>query len=864
MAHVFIKLSFLLLLIPHALFAYGVESRAGLRSAERTSPDKITLVVGPGINAAEAVKRARVFQIVSATDHDFQLGVAAENVRVVRTEDDVAYPDGWNGPRFNRYTLEANLPATSPLKTDHQYWIRINSPWVMGKNHLACWIKSPGAADADALDPRCGIRETYIVTPRIIQIITGPGLDTNRLADPTGVSISSTDDPEFTPALHPVKIGRRSSLDAYIPDAWPWHFLQRHDLFLVLDKDLKNGKSYSISFNSHAGAPVLCGQSQAVLRADDNASRNLAIKVNQCGYLPESEEKFAYVGMWMGDLNACDFAPYVSKFEVRDAKTHSVVLRGTPELRGKATYKLESGKMLPDPKETPGMETVYKQDLSYEDVYQLNLSALKTEGDYYVAIPGCGRSFDFRIAKDIYRKPFEIVMNGLFHQRSGMELKEPWTAHYSPAGHRNTTEYSTFRAGVDTDPFHNLPKKATDGVKHDLWGGHHDAGDWNPRAHLEVAEVLFLLYEMNAAAFADGQAKIPESANGIPDVLDEAMWALDLWTRLQDEDGGVHNGIESNGDPDEQDTPATDRLREFAFAKDAAGSYWFAAVAAQASLIWKELGHEKEAAALLDRAVRAWNWAEKNGGPAEHDRHVFAAAMLFRATHDPLYNTAFQTHSVFRENKPVPSDIHGKYNQTFGSYYYARLSDGDAKLKATIVSAFESEFHQWASAAETTRYRYMRSPFAPNSWGTGGLPIWLVKPAMTMNLTTNPEIKRDCRKWITLTNDFSLGCHPMNLVFTVGLGQRYVTSAWHLLMANSPQGLIKGLQSEGPGGTFIAGTMPKGGGMGEWPAMSFYPPGKWPDLYTYAEDAAPGMNEGITVNMVNTALAYGLLLPQAK
>lgn len=847
----------ILIALTRSAFGYGIDGNSGLRSAEKASATQILLVTGPGLNTGEAVKKAHVFQIVGENDPDFQIGVPAQSVRIVKSEDDTGNA-AWKGPKLQRHTVEVNLPPDKSMKPGLRYWIRVNSAWVIAKNRQACWILEKGATPAEALDPRYGIREIFVLTPNILHVVTGPGLDTARLSDANSVTVDSQDDAEFRGAVHPLKIGRRSNLDAYLPVAWPWKFLQRHELFIVLEKPMKNGKTYSIDFGS-----ALCGRSKAALTLDDRQTPNLAIKVNQCGYLPQAEKKFAYLGMWMGDLNACDFSQCAASFEVRDAATHAMIYSGKSVLRRKAVYKLEIGKLTPDPKKVPGAETVYKQDLSYEDVYEMDISALNKEGDYYIAIPGMGRSFAFRIATDVLAGPFKTVMNGLFHQRSGLELKQPWTTHYSPAGHRNKTEFSTFKVGIDKDPFQNLPKMATDGAKHDIWGGHYDAGDWNPRSHLEVAEVLFLLYEMNPNAFQDGQLNIPENANGIPDILDEAAWALNLWTRLQDADGGVRNGIESNGDPEEGDTPATDRLREFAFAKDATGSYWFAAVAAQASTIWKNLGREKESAAYLDAAVRAWKWAEKNGGDAEHDRHVFAAAMLFRATGANIYEDAFKTHSIFSKSPESPPDMYGKYNQIFGSYYYAR-SGGDTKLKAEIVASFENEFKGWAAAAETTNYRYLRNPYAPNTWGTGGLPIGLIKPAMTMSLINNADLKRSAKNWIELTNDFSLGCDPMNLVFTVGLGQRYVKSAWHLLMLGTPGEIIPGLQTEGPGGPFVAGEMPKSGGMGEWPGMSFYPPGPWPDLYKYAEDASPGMNEGVTVNMVNTAFAYGLLLPAVK
>ena len=131
---------------------------------------------------------------------------------------------------------------------------------------------------------------------------------------------------------------------------------------------------------------------------------------------------------------------------------------------------------------------------------------------------------------------------------------------------------------------------------------------------------------------------------------------------------------------------------------------------------------------------------------------------------------------------------------------------------------------------------------------------------MAMHLTQNESLKKDCRRWILLTNDFSLGCHPMNLVFTVGLGRRYVTTAFHHLQKDCPAGIIPGLQSEAAGGRFIAGQNPGRGGMGRWPGMSLFPPGPWPDLYKYSENASPGMNEGVTPTMAQTAFAYGIFV----
>lgn len=842
----------LVLLFPVMVFGYGVEQNSGLRAAEQISPNEIKLYIGPGFGDYKFKDRLPAFQVVSATDKDFQKGIVAESVTIDSKEPDAEYPAGYNGPKFERHFLTMKLSGDKALKKGHKYWVRIVSTTVLAKNRAGSYIYPAGKIPKEKLQTKYGIREIYPLNQNIIHLITGPGIDLEQVKE---ITISSSEDSDFSNGIKPVKVGRRSNLDFYVPQGWPWRFFQRHELFLILPKTIKEGKTYTIDLNS--SKPVAIGTSQAKIKFNSKKTQNLAIKVNQYGYLPDAE-KIAYLGMWMGDANAADFS-VAKKFEICDTKTGKTAFTGPVKLRRKATYKLENGKMVPDPKKVKGQETVYNQDLSYEDVYEMDFSTFNQPGRYFISIPGLGRSFPFKINKDIYSDAFKIQMNGLLHQRCGIELKEPYTKHYRAACHRNNTEYSTAPMKVGHEK--ELVKYATDGKKFDLYGGHHDAGDWDPRSHIEVAEILFLLYELNPQAFYDGQLNIPENKNGIPDVLDEAWWALDLFNRLQDEDGGVHCKVETNGDPLEFDMAETDRLREFAYRKEPGTTYRYAALAAQASSFWKKFGKNKVASDMLKRAEKAWNWAEKNGGDKEKDYNVFAAAMLLNATGDKKYDDAFKKYSIYSKNSSAPPFQWSKYDQGFGSFYYARNPKADLELKKKIISSFENLFEGWRKAAETTNYRYMRSPYAPNNWGAGGLPKYGVFPVMTMHLTENPEVKKSARQWMLYTNDFSLGCHPMNMAFSVGLGQRYVTSAWHHSQIHSPEGIIPGLQSEGPGGKFVCGE--KGSkSMGQWPGMSMYPAGMWPDLYKYSENASPGMNEGVAPTMAETVLSYGFFLPE--
>ncbi len=835
---------------------YHAKTHAGMRSAVLVSPTTLHIYFGPGLRPDNFKDEGHLaFQIASEKDTAFHKNVHAKTVKVLSSGEDATYPAGYNGPKFKNYVIEAELDSKHALKPNTQYWAIVANTWLLAKNKAAAYITKE-KADKD-YTAQYGIREVTPLAANMIRVQCGAGIDLKNLKDPSAITISDASGVQ----MKPLAVYRKSNLDFYIPAGWPWQIRQRHELFLKLPITMVNGQSYVVNINANSEKPSTCGRSQAELMFDDKTAINYAIKNNHYGYLPDAERKYAYVGAWMGDGNAYDFASYMKSFSVRDAKTHKEVMQGKPTLRNKAVYQLNNGKLSPDPKSVKGKETVYKQDLSYEDVYQLDLSALSTPGTYYIAIEGLGRGFEFKIAKDVYAQPFEILMNGIYHQRSGCVLQAPHADVFRPASHRNMTQKTNLIRGKGGAGNPALPKHVIDGKKLDIYGGHYDAGDWEPRSHIDVAEQMFVLYEINSKAFTDGQLNIPENKNGIPDILDEGFWAFDLWNRLQDqEDGGVHNGTESIRDPLPNDRAHTDTLANYTFAKQSVSSYRFAAVSAQASIIWRSLGKTKDADRFLKNALRAFAWAEKNPGGNDRDVIAYASAVLLRATGDDKYKELFKKNCILSSNPNAAPNVYGKHDQIYAFFHYAKADKVDSDLKAKVIKSFENDFNYEAKWADTASYRYLRSPYAPNTWGTGGLPKWLIKPGMCMHLTEDKNVRAKCKQWIQLTSDFSLGCHPMGIVFSVGLGQRYVTTAWHHLQKMSPVDMIPGLQTEGAGGRHTAGPKKVSGGMGSWPGLSMYPYGAWPDLYKYSENASPGMNEGVVATQAKSAFAYGLLL----
>jgi len=830
----------------------GPEHRYGLRVARRVDEQMIALVFGPSF-IEKVGAQCGTYRIVSATDQAYRGGLRPLAVKHSGGPD-AAPPQGWAGKTYLRHSVELKLPQ--PLKKEHRYWVQalgMNSQPVTG-GRAAAWIEEldDAAMQQAAADNALGVRRLELLAPVVVQITVGDGLDTSRFdGHPEAIVLTCPDDPDFKAGAKAISVGRRSRGDCFYTDGWPYGFYLLHELFAVFAQPLKQGHTYTLELN--ASAPLTCGKAKAELLVDDRKTINPALKVNQLGYLPSAPAKFAYLGAWLGSLEALDYWTWAKEFQVRDAASHEVVLSGAPKLRHKHGEK---------------SETVYKEDLSGEDVYEMDLSALQREGRYYVTLAGLGRSFEFRVANDVYAQPFRVMMNGVLHQRCGIEIKAPYSIHYRPACHRAMTELTDLPHGSEQDAFQNLPKHVTGAQTLDLYGGHHDAGDYNPRSHLDVAEMAFMAYEVKPAAFSDGQLNIPEAHNGIPDILDEGRWALDLWVRLQDEDGGVRNGTESNGDPDQITLAELDTKRDFAFAKDAPGSLRFAACAAQAALIWGQLGRQADAQEFLKRAVKAWDWAlahaphpslsPEGRGWGEGDAVALAAIQLYRATGDNKYLEAFHAHSVFRRLPNAQLDEWKKYDQRDASFYYAFCTRPvDAALKDRILVAYRQRLDLWVRSAETTAYRYLRSPYAPNTWGTGCHPKWLVDAIQGFVLLKDPAYL----KWIPLTCDFALGCHPMNRVFTTRLGQRCISAPLHIFSRYCPDGPIAGIQCEGP--SKQEGGKKASSNMSSWIGAMLYPAGPWPELQTYTDiGMCPGMNEGVVSDQIKTAFAYAFLLPE--
>jgi hypothetical protein len=236
------------------------------------------------------------------------------------------------------------------------------------------------------------------------------------------------------------------------------------------------------------------------------------IKVDQFGYLPNAR-KVAVIADPQTGYNAAEgFFPGTgsNQYQVRRWHDDVVVFTGTLQVwNGGATHS-QSG----------------------DRGWWFDFSALTTPGSYYVfdAANNTG-SFRFEIGDNVYEEVLKQALRTFFYQRINFAKASPYTdARWADAASHE---------GANQDRFATSRYAKGDlTTAKDLHGGWMDAGDMNKYTTFANSAVIQLMeaYRMNPGVFKDNY-NIPESGNGIPDILDEAKWELDFLRRMQDATG---------------------------------------------------------------------------------------------------------------------------------------------------------------------------------------------------------------------------------------------------------------------------------------------------------------------------------------
>ena len=223
----------------------------------------------------------------------------------------------------------------------------------------------------------------------------------------------------------------------------------------------------------------------------------------------------------------------------------------------------------------------------------IDFSTFNVCGSYYIRV-GLRKSSVFTISENPYRDVKLALLKGLYYSRCG-RLEE----HY--AG-----EYAHDECHSDLVPLFSAPSKRID-----VRGGWHDSGGYGKYSVCTSVTLGHLLYAYTL--FPEGFAEntgIPESGNGIPDVLNECRVGLEWLLKMQAHDGGVYYKVVSAHKVYTM-MPEDDTSERYVFAKSHQSTACFCAVMSLASRVFEPF--DKDFSEKLHEAsINAWIWIMNN------------------------------------------------------------------------------------------------------------------------------------------------------------------------------------------------------------------------------------------------------------
>jgi hypothetical protein len=507
---------------------------------------------------------------------------------------------------------------------------------------------------------------------------------------------------------------------------------------------------------------------QLKLTSPDKEKAFPAIKVNQLGFREDSE-KYAYVSGFEDELTAS----VGTKFQVKKVSDDTVVYNG--ELSLVKDYDPDSG----------------------ERVLKAVFTDLKQPGNYYITVNADGivKSPKFAIENSVYKPLLTDAARYFYYQRSGTDLTEPYCTDFPRKDRTPLDKTAIFDSNSS--------------VTRDVSKGWFDAGDLGKYVSTGAGTLinLFWSYEMFPETYSDNQFNIPESGNGVPDILDESRWELEWILKMQDtQSGGFYARVQSDDDgkitkriiKDKEDTTTNIRPTE--------DTAWAAAALAHASIVYAKYD-SAFAQTCLNAAKSAWTYLEQNpnnikspNGPYNTDNDLssrfLAAASLYRATGEAKYNNYFvANYSKGKDTyENASGDWVGSWNFAFFSYLKADNRDSDAE------KWFNTEFTIWLNNKID---RYKNSSWGTaitNSnyyWGSNNQIMGMCMEALlgskllgTSSDTIN-NMALSSLNWI-------LGTNPMRKSYVTGYGDDCIKTVFSTFNGDGKLGVAKGFMPLGP------------------------------------------------------------------
>ena len=445
-------------------------------------------------------------------------------------------------------------------------------------------------------------------------------------------------------------------------------------------------------------------------------------------------------------------------------------------------------------------EAVFKKD-------SIALQADEASGDSLclldlgVLAPGsytlrCGdESRKFTVRPEAWREAGNALIKGLYFQRCGCELKKEHAGVYAhPACHTALATDWNDRS-----------------VRCLVTGGWHDAGDYGKYIGPGAVAAAHMMYAWKLFPGGCGDnLNIPETGNGLPDILNEVKYELDWLLKMQRPNGAFHHKLTKERFAGFI-MPQDDLEPEYMMPESHCATGAACACLALASRIYRTY-NEGFANTVLLSAKRAWDWLEQHeedfqpfrnpegvhtgeyGDRSDRDERFWAACELFAATKEEKYKAAAE--KLYAEGQRLTSygwvDVGGlggicclaDLKEKAGRILYGQMKEDFLKESGKLLKLTEESGYRTALQKDF----YI--------WGSI-LPIMGNAMAMILNylLTGNEAMRAAAQSQL----DYALGLNALDICFITGFGENRVMHIHHRPSgADNIEDPVPGLISGGP------------------------------------------------------------------
>ena len=381
---------------------------------------------------------------------------------------------------------------------------------------------------------------------------------------------------------------------------------------------------------------------------------------NALGFLPTAEKQMT--------INLTD----AEEFRVRRADNDKVVYEGTLG------------------------EVLTQKDVN-ESVRIADFSELTREGEYYLEIPGVGRSRDFTIGQQAYNDAYATAMRAFYLWRCGTAIDHTYK------GIRYQQEICHQGDGHEDHI-------GIEGGHHDGTGGWHDAGDYGKYVVNAGITGFTLLWawEQFAPALQNVTLGLPETAPGYPEFLKEIKWEIDWLLKMAYPDGSgkVSHKLTALNFSDFYTMPQEDLQNRYYTDWSSAATADYVALLAQASRAFAPYD-ATYAAKCLEAAKVSYDFLSSYTGQKflmqpqfttgayftiDPDDRMWAAAEMWETTGDERYLKDFEK---MAEQQKFVVDVNWDWDnmRNLGMFRYAvsqrqgKNPEVEAKIKENIIAA---------------------------------------------------------------------------------------------------------------------------------------------------------------------------------